>query len=107
MPSGRDIIFRCQFNTGAIVDNGLILEKGELDDALRGNQSHTIIYTGGGEGRKWTNYSWRRVNWMALLEVTNHIKYHRQGWGRVDSALILEKGELDGALRGSQSHTIA
>ena len=36
LSSGRDIIFRCQFHTGAIVDHGLVLDKTELDDACKG-----------------------------------------------------------------------
>ncbi|XP_044183466.1 tensin-like isoform X3 [Acropora millepora] len=35
LSSGRDIIFRCQFYTGAIKDHGLVLEKTELDDACK------------------------------------------------------------------------
>lgn len=36
LSSGRDIIFRCQFHTGAIKDHGLVLDKTELDDACKG-----------------------------------------------------------------------
>lgn len=35
LSSGRDIIFRCQFHTGAIKDHGLVLDKTELDDACK------------------------------------------------------------------------
>ncbi|KAJ7389211.1 Tensin-3 [Desmophyllum pertusum] len=35
LSSGRDIIFRCQFHTGAIKDHGLVLDKTELDDAFK------------------------------------------------------------------------
>ena len=36
LSSGRDMIFRCQFHTGAIKDHGLVLDKTELDDACKG-----------------------------------------------------------------------
>ena len=36
LSSGRDIIFRCQFHTGAVRDYGLELDKTELDDACKG-----------------------------------------------------------------------
>ena len=36
LSSGRDIIFRCQFHTGAVDDYGLVLDKSDLDDACRG-----------------------------------------------------------------------
>ena len=39
LSSGRDIIFRCQFHTGAIKDHGLVLDKTELDDACKGLSS--------------------------------------------------------------------
>ncbi|XP_078345680.1 tensin-3-like isoform X2 [Oculina patagonica] len=35
LSSGRDIIFRCQFHTGAIREHGLVLDKTELDDACK------------------------------------------------------------------------
>lgn len=35
LSSGRDIIFRCQFHTGAIRDHGLVLDKTELDDGCK------------------------------------------------------------------------
>nr|XP_058962535.1 tensin-1-like isoform X3 [Pocillopora verrucosa] len=35
LSSGRDIIFRCQFHTGAVRDYGLELDKTELDDACK------------------------------------------------------------------------
>ena len=40
-----DIIFRCQFYTGAIKDHGLVLEKTELDDACKGNLPRTLSGT--------------------------------------------------------------
>ncbi|XP_031555162.1 tensin-2-like [Actinia tenebrosa] len=35
LSSGGDIIFRCQFHTGAIKDYSLVLDKSELDEAYR------------------------------------------------------------------------
>ena len=42
LSSARDIIFRCQFHTGAIRDHGLVLDKSELDDAFKGTKRNWL-----------------------------------------------------------------
>ena len=52
LSSGRDIIFRCQFHTGAIVDHGLVLNKTELDDACKGGLFSVVYLKGQRKGEK-------------------------------------------------------
>ena len=56
LSSGRDIIFRCQFHTGAIKDHGLVLDKTELDDACKG------LSTGSTLSRERVNKGTKRMN---------------------------------------------